>query len=840
MPTVSSQQRAASEATNYIHHDRDTQQQARTTAVPWLRNIQQRDLPDQLQHAVPTCAQQCLQTYLDQEYSSSCSGNGFDCMCSHYSSEGYTLGELAYICYESNCTSKTTAQEQALYGICSSQANAVSATHRTLTVPATTATASATSSPSIATTTSVTEPTISAATPSRTATSTPSRASAVPSRTSVAAATASPFSTSTTLSVGQAVGVSIAAFAGMAAMIALIYCIMQWRKRKAQKSKKTDSYDFIDDAPPRFLTFDHARDNMRGPLGIHVNGRTRWPESHKASTRFPVIPSDPETAARLGQRSPSTLAVQRSNESMRTLSKLLPDRPGQTPPQRPQTIWPRPLSTKSPATIFEEDRYYRMPVLPAPPLPRAPPRTLTLPGKQIRPTPPAPIYANQYTKSPDETRRPSPSLDVPQRARSTNRIPSSKTYVPTPLRQLPPPMIPPDMFAVERLATRSSKARSGTSTAASDVLSYYASPEAGSQMARTDITVSSPGPLTSNPLGSPLTPISLEPQHQVRSPPAIITITKPTMPPRVVGQRPYSTGSNTSFESTDPDEPTPPEEEKQLSPVAEHSPIAAIKYPKIPRSSNQAVPRSPRAQLSTRRTPLRDPARWPPRTPPAQASPRHVPSDGRAGLPSQLQLEHRGERSGEWKHWRTPERQNPEVSSLTGTTLASRRRGESTECEKKLVIDTSHSRTNSKSNDIRPPPQEAPSTRPSPSQRQQRAGSRTDSPLKGYGRSAYTPRNTPASTTTTTRQAFRSPTRDLLTREMTSPGPKVLRYANIDAGHGREGVGITQEVMLKSPLWEPKLTPRRRGDDLFLDVGMASPMHYAWRDGRASMVGNAF
>ncbi|KAH9842107.1 hypothetical protein Tdes44962_MAKER07712 [Teratosphaeria destructans] len=849
MPTISSQQRAASEATDDIHHDRDTQQQARTTAVPSLRNVRQRDLPDQLQDAVPSCAQQCLQTYIDQEYSSRCSDNRFDCMCSHYSSQGYTLGELAYICYESSCATKTTPQEEAVYGICSSQTRAVPATHSTLTVPATTATASATSGPSTAIVTASITPSSSAAS-SRTATSSSSRVSAVPSQASVAAATASPFSTSTALSVGQAVGVSIAAFAAMAAVIALIYCIIQCRKKKARKSKRTDSYDFVDDAPPRFLPPGLAQSHVRWPPSGHVDGRKRSPESHnRAETRFPVIPSDPETVARLtGQRRPSTLAVQRSNESMRTLSKLLPDKPGQTPPQRPQTIWPRPLSTKSPATVFEEDRYSRMPVQQTPPIPRAPPRTLTLPGMQIRPTSRAPIYADQYTRSPDEIRRPSLSLDVPPRARSTNKIPSSNFYVSTPPRQLPPPTFSPGMSAVERLETRSSKAKSGTSTAASDLLSYYASPEAGSQVARTDITVTSPGPATSHPLGSPLTPISLEPQHQVRSPPAFITITKPTLPPRVVGQRPYSTGSNTSFESTDPDEPTPPEEDKQLSPVAEHSPIAAIKYPKIPRSSNQAVPRSPPAQLSTRRTPPRDPARWPPRTPPAQASPRHAPPDGRAGLPSQLQLEHRRQRSIESKHWRTPERQNPEVSPLTGTTLASRRRGDGPECEKKLVIDTSHSRTNSKSSGVRPPPQaqEAPSTKRSPGPRRP-AGSRTESPLKGYGRPAYPLRPT-AARTTTTPHAFRSAPNGLLPPEMISPGPKVLRYANIDAGHGREGVEITQEVVLQSPLWEPKLTPRRRGDDLILDVGMASPRYHAWRDGSAvwagdgrdMMVGTAF
>jgi hypothetical protein len=44
---------------------------------------------------------------------------------------------------------------------------------------------------------------------------------------------------------------------------------------------------------------------------------------------------------------------------------------------------------------------------------------------------------------------------------------------------------------------------------------------------------------------------------------------------------------------------------------------------------------------------------------------------------------------------------------------------------------------------------------------------------------------------------------------MASNGPKILR--------------TDREVVLRSPLWEPKLTPSRRGEDLFLSVSLASP-----------------
>jgi hypothetical protein len=47
------------------------------------------------------------------------------------------------------------------------------------------------------------------------------------------------------------------------------------------------------------------------------------------------------------------------------------------------------------------------------------------------------------------------------------------------------------------------------------------------------------------------------------------------------------------------------------------------------------------------------------------------------------------------------------------------------------------------------------------------------------------------------------------TPEMSSPGPKILR--------------TDRDFVLRSPLWEPKLTPSRRGEDLFLSVTLSSP-----------------
>ena len=91
-----------------------------------------------------------------------------------------------------------------------------------------------------------------------------------------------------------------------------------------------------------------------------------------------------------------------------------------------------------------------------------------------------------------------------------------------------------------------------------------------------------------------------------------------------------STSSQTSFETADPNDPTPDDDDDdkqldvgKLSPVAE-SPISNLRYPKVPRASNIFVPRSPRSPLSVN----------------SQDSPRGAPS------PSSLFMKRRGEQGG--------------------------------------------------------------------------------------------------------------------------------------------------------------------------------------------------
>ncbi|TKA70178.1 hypothetical protein B0A55_05814 [Friedmanniomyces simplex] len=613
--------------------------------------------------------------------------------------------------------------------------------------------------------------------PVASSTATPASASASASWTAAAVATAASSSDSTTLTSGQAVGVSIAAFGGLGLAVALIWIFACMRRRRGKgicksPSSKHDSYDFIDDAPPRFSPFNYGYADPRGPLGGFTGQRAELPDEKKTKSQWyrEQFPAH-ETSERLNvlgitanrNVSPESPRSNRSNETLRTISQLLPDKPGETPPRPSQQKFPRPPpSVKSPETVFEEYRPSRPSSkrMSATLMPPVPTHASLLRGKGAIPG--TQCAQQQPKSSPDEARQPSLSLTMPMKAsRAAMKVPSPITIA--------PPPVPKHADGTGR----DSRTKSGTSSkSGGSLLDYYTSPEID---------------LLMNPLGSPFTPISLEPQRRVKPIPAAITVTRPTYPPRAV-RRASSAGSDTSFESTDPDEPTPPdEEEKQLSPVAEHSPIAAIRYPKVPRSSNQSIPRSPPMRLAPSKSPRR------------QRQRRDEMTGDKSTLPSHASLP--------GNDYVTPERQITSSPSLTGSTLAAKRsKGDNSALpgsEKRLYIDTSHSRGNSH---VRGPSKPQSSTATTPPRLSATSTARQDSPLKGYGRV----------TSAGGRYSRSTSHNGVPTPEMKSPGSRMARYAGTADGEA-------QQVALKSPLWEPKLTPKRRGEDLFLEVGLVSP-----------------
>ena len=762
-------------------------------------------LPPQVQAAVPLCARPCLAKYISQEYN--CPYNDFLCLCEEYSSQGFTLGELAFLCLRQDCGSTKTNESVSVYNICNGNAAAVPATHSTLTLPETRSSKAVSTLSSSSTQRSHPQTTKHTSTTSPDTISTAARSSAVPaamgssasqtgSLTSSTAAAATSSGHATSLTSAQAVGVSIAAMGTVMLVIGAIYFITCIRRRKVKQRDERKSYDFVDEAPPRFSPFTYGYADPRGPLGGFHKPRVELMADKRNSEWYRKQYSH-RPPPRVDKNVDFDLSPEsyRSKSSGRTLSQLLPEKPNTTTPPRPPPRSPRPASVFTAATVFEEDRSPPTATsnLFSPTYPRA---VYYPPVKKARP----PQQAKDYQHSPREERRlqqrdqnhrhsprserqPSLSLAIPRQASRLDRIPSPTVFPPPPIPKDKQPESPQRISA----SSKACSSKSGVS-----LLNYYASPEAGS----------GPSPEKNSP-----TPIDDE--IQKRKPvPTAITVTKPIFPPRAVRQ---SAASDTSFESTDPDEPTPPEEEdKQLTPVQDTpvedspSPIAGIRYPKVPRSSNQSVPRSPNLKQSPDK-----------KQPPNIKLSRGVATRPEAGaastkdLPSQIPL--KATAAPKQNPITPPSRTHSKTPSLSGSTLAAKRRGNSAAIDMEQRLHIAELRHFSSAGSPLPPntsKSDPPPSATASSPRRTQRTSRQESPLKGYGRvtsaggqrgrvsNVGTPISAGIATSRPEQQQYWSPG---------LPGP-------------------TQEVpALRSPPWDPKLTPSRRGKDLYLQVGVATP-----------------
>lgn len=260
-----------------------------------------------------------------------------------------------------------------------------------------------------------------------------------------------------------------------------------------------------------------------------------------------------------------------------------------------------------------------------------------------------------------------------------------------------------------------------------------------------------------------------------RAPPSASTTGSRTTGSRTISKtstRPTfrdSVSSQTSFETADPNDPTPEDDsnskqlsdDAKLSPVAE-SPIHGLKYPKVPRASNQLVPRSP-PMGSTRRS--REEGKF---------YVRPLPE------PSSLLVKRRGER-------------------------------EAVDLEKKLVLKdpfTTPTRRQMRGAEQR----NASGTRNfsgASEQRDQR---------KRVNSWEHTPRSKVA--------AYGSPA--ITVHEADRPRPLSIVKKRDSVGlHGSSGREIEG---LKSPVWVPHLTPTRKGDDLFISVGWGDNLRGARRN----------
>ena len=641
-------------------------------------------IPKQLQAAIPDCARPCVSNWITAQYPQTCSNSS--CLCDSYSDDSYALGEIALICAMSEDCAGATDDEAAssAYAVCSAEPDAVPRTHTTLTTTVNGPAPQSTTSKASQTTSSTSQTASVTLTSSRAASSTIATATSTPTTgaTSVSAAdtTSGAATSKPTLSSGQAVGVSIGAIAGVVIIVCIVYLLACLRRRKAKREQANQqSYDFVDEGstkhsfasePPHELRHsDHLQPGM-GPALPSQKHNTIWPTQHYQPQHL---------AASMEDKRVRQLSEVRSNASMRTVSQLLPERPGSKPPPPPSKMPKSPQPIQTPATIFEEEHVSTLP-------------RVLLPGLPAHPA----VLKTRQPRS-HGAAQPTLTLNIPGQPTTT----SSHDMTNWPL---PPPQALTN--SQDRLSGRSGAFSSKTS-----LLDYYASADSGT----------SPYSVLDS-----ATPI--EEATQVRRPaPAAIVISQASYFPKAVRDSVASdTSRRTSFESNIPDELTPPEEdEKRLSPVAE-SPISNVRYPRVPRSSNQAVPRSPVYAGSPSLPSIR------------LVSPEHQMSRGHS-------------------------------PSLSGSTLAAKRRGDSAAhiLEQGLHINNSahhaHSRKNGEHDRYDPPAQH-----------------------ENYGQSRI-------------RNKSSNPAPDYpLTIQLKSPADS-----------------------LKSPLWNGKFTPTRRGDDLYLSVERA-------------------
>lgn len=753
-------------------------------AAPTVTSTPQ-SLPPALQQNVPSCAQSCLRASLNERFPVACSGQeSLHCLCSRYSTMGESLGEVALGCIYLSCSIEDNKESlSSAYGICLGQKDAVMPTKSALTyvVTSPTRTATPSSMQSVATTT----PTITSTlqTLQTHTSSTPSAfvdtISSFPAPTSSAAPTSAPVATAAEdqprMTPAQIAGLSVAAVAAFVLAIGLMALSVWLRRRRERRNT--------------LLPDEKGRGPGEKPLSTRFSHYVPVESHTEPSRQFPAMPvpafgrGRSQRAARPVQR----LGVGTSNSSSNSLlpldqigvaisaeldgKPLVPKKSTEatTQQQKPSSKQAqgntsfRPVSTMTQETVFEEDEvppHRRSSVLlPTPPVPILPIRAL-----QPSRTPPK---LNNNTRQGSQRSELSLNIPIrherpqPKRIISTETPSNGSSKLPHPATR--PRLAPP--FQMNSTATSyESKATTASSRDAStsgDIIDYYFS----NHQSRETTPKASPAYIV-RPKESPKA-------VQISAKKSQSTLSRTTI--RTWTNHRDSASSQTSFETSDANDPTPEDEDdekqlsddsssnkQQLSPVAE-SPISKLRYPKVPRASNQMVARSPRS-------------------PP--------PRDFRSPPPRDFRSPHRG----------------PDASSL----LQKRNNA-----LPPLLLE-SRPRLESPHRDpfTSPPRVTSPPRRARPHMRSNSTESWNTTPASKNG-SDRKSRVQSGSWGKSPVMYEEDVVRPLNVRRKRDEMTELNIGRDVDVDYENDG--------LKSPLWIPRLTPRKKGEDMFLEVG--------WGDG---------
>ncbi|KUJ18019.1 uncharacterized protein LY89DRAFT_732717 [Mollisia scopiformis] len=357
-------------------------------------------LTPELMNFIPSCAQECFISFLESNFPYDLCGKTptLNCLCTHNSTSGYTVGEGAVQCIISEdnigfCqgnSSKPTVVTNA-YAMCSGEPDALPETHGTITATlivqtsmpsivlvAPPATTSSSGSSSTLQTTSSGFKTMTTGLPTASAVKTTSMSSTA----SAEAATGTGAATPTSLTKSQIVGITVASVGGTAVMLGIVICFACWRRRKLRRARESDLIPFQLDPPAHLIEKKKYHYSFRGPVqripGGTANGIAAKVPPRAARAAPPVPPrldtSDPLMFSRRSIR-PETIGVAISPDNkgsmaaqQRRSSRLLPEKPTlklKMPQQEREytsglsfsqpVVGPSVMSRQSVATQFEED-----------------------------------------------------------------------------------------------------------------------------------------------------------------------------------------------------------------------------------------------------------------------------------------------------------------------------------------------------------------------------------------------------------------------------------------------------------------------------------------------------
>ena len=571
-----------------------------------------------LQQAIPSCAQSCLQSSLAEDFPVACTGSeNLHCLCSHYSTNGESLGEVALGCAYSSC-SEADRGTDAIYSVCLGQRDAVMPTKTALTVVSSIATRTTSiSSPTTTSSTTTTLQTRIASTQSVYVNSISFTSTATPL--SSPTSTPAPVTTkeASQMTPAQIAGLSAAAVAAFVVAVGLMALSICLRRRKEKRTRFESDEKGLgqksNNHPPRSLHYVEVSSfpglptlpPMAAPPAARKSGKqVGWNFTTRDNSTAPrptrpvlrdtsVAKNESEASLALSQIGVA-VSAELNGRKPGAESGTKPETPSQIQIQANQThlsVPRRPVSAMTQNTVFEEDEIAgrrRSSVLlppPIPPIRSLPPSSLVGTCNSIMqfPLPPARVDGRAQRselslKIPVIHERPQPKRIITAGMPSTGsprELPSSRA------KRLAPPI---------RMASSPSLGQTPSNNG--DIDEYYFSSHDDSPPGDSPSVHARPG----NPTES----------RQTQTKRSLRTVSRNSSQASTTFRDSFS--SQTSFETAGLNEPTPEDEDEdrqlsaddsKLSPVAE-SPISNLRYPKVPRSSNQLVPRSPKLLQSPR------------------------------------------------------------------------------------------------------------------------------------------------------------------------------------------------------------------------------------------------